>query len=152
MKIIAFDLGATMAYARNFQNEGHHKYLWHHYTFPGTRVERAGLTLQWGVQLLNILRPDTVIYETPFARGQHATRSLWGLAGLIEAAAQNAGCAVVDRPPSTIKEWSTGRGNASKTDMLAAAKRMGYTGDNEHEADSFCLLKYAEQRIEVDNG
>ena len=33
--------------------------------------------------------------------------------------------------------------------MLAAAKRLGYTGENEHEADAFCLLRFAEATLEI---
>ena len=32
---------------------------------------------------------DLIIYERPFARGQHATRSLWGIAGIIDAMARD---------------------------------------------------------------
>lgn len=150
MRIIALDLGSTMAFAAN--PDGYRDTRWGHlFCDPDKmkRPHRAAATAIWLQTLLRGAPVDVVIYETPFARGQHATRSLWGLAGLIEAAAWNGGAAVLDRPPSTIKQWACGSGKASKDDMLAAARRMGYTGDNEHEADAFCLLKYAEAKVEV---
>ena len=35
-----------------------------------------------------------------------------------------------------------------KEDMIAAAKKFGYKGKNEHEADAVCLLRYAEANFE----
>ncbi len=121
-------------------------------TTKGIRSHRASQILAWLTALFRSCewagQPiDAVIYETPFARGRDATRCLWGIAGLIEAVATAAGAAVVDVQPSKIKAWATGSGKADKDAMTAAAKRMGYAGDNEHEADAYCLLKYGEENI-----
>jgi Holliday junction resolvasome RuvABC endonuclease subunit len=91
---------------------------------------------------------DLVVYETPFARGRDATRCGWGSAGVIEAAASLAGLPVLDISVATIKKFATGSGNAPKSEMIAAAQRLGYDGANEHIADAWCLLKYAEQNAE----
>lgn len=90
---------------------------------------------------------DTIIYERPFARGQAATRMLWGMAGVVEALAHANGAAVLDATPGEIKKWSTGQGSAEKTTMIDAAGFMGYRGDNEHEADAWCLLRFAEATL-----
>jgi Holliday junction resolvasome RuvABC endonuclease subunit len=91
---------------------------------------------------------DAVVYETPFCRGRDATRSSWGSAGVIEAAASLAGLPVVDVAVSTIKKFATGFGNAPKTSMMVAAHSLGYRGINEHEADAWCLMRYAEKNLE----
>lgn len=117
-----------------------------HWACEGSRPERLMHLLH---QLDGWLNPRTVghhgmtvAYERPFARGAYATRSLWGMAGIIEAVATRRGCAVVDVTPTELKKFATGSGKADKSAMIAAARRLGYEGDNEHEADAWCLLQY----------
>ena len=86
---------------------------------------------------------DCVVYERPFARGFDATRSLWGIAGMVEAMATHHGWPVTDQVPKPIKKWATGNANATKDEMIAAANRYGYVVANEHEADAAMLLEYA---------
>jgi len=95
-----------------------------------------------------ILRAEAVVFETPFARGRAPTRSLWGMAGVLEACVSEANLPVVDVSVATIKLFATGSGNAPKNKMVAAARRLGYLGKNDNEADAFCLLKYAEANLE----
>lgn len=146
MKIIAFDLGRNFAWAYNGMDviqTGSINFG------DAPRAHRQCALLEYlknlYVQLVNV---EAVIYETPFARGRDATRSLWGIAAIIEATATNAGLPVVDAAVPTIKKFATGHGKACKEDMIAAAQRFGYIGKNEHEADAVCLLKYAEANLE----
>ena len=143
MKIIAFDLGSNMAFAHNLNR----KVFASSKVFKGIRSARLALTLVW-LEQLDWSKFNATIYETPFARGRDATRSLWGIAGLIEACSMNAGVPVVDAAVPTIKKFATGSGKGSKDQMTAAAKEFGYKGNNEHEADAVCLLKYAEENLE----
>jgi Holliday junction resolvasome RuvABC endonuclease subunit len=123
-----------------------------HRLFSGHRTQRAGETLEWLHLLFNpggeAPAPELIVYEQPFARGAAATRCLWGIAGIIEALAHNAGAACLCITPSEIKKWATGAGTADKDAMTLAAHCMGYAGENEHEADAWCLLKFAEATIE----
>ena len=145
MKIIALDLGSHMALAHNGMDDpiivdSHH--------FEGCRSHRMGATFKWlhkrFTQIKAACPIDLVVYERPFGRGMDATRCGWGIAGLVEAAATIQGWPVTDTDPQTIKKFATGKGRAEKEAMIAAARKMGYTGHDEHEADAFCLLKYAE--------
>ncbi len=95
---------------------------------------------------------DAVFYERPFARGQHATRALWGYAGVLEAMATCFQIAIIEATPKEIKKFATGNGKAEKPDMILAAQVMGYDGDNEHEADAFCGLRYAEANAVASGG
>lgn len=144
MKIIALDLGSNMALAHN----GMDVPIVEHKLFKGPRAHRAGDTQAWidrrFCQIKDACSVSLVVYERPFARGMDATRSLWGIAGIIEAAATFHGWAVTDATPGDIKKWATGKGDASKEVMTAEAIRRGYVGNNEHEADAFLLLKFAE--------
>ncbi len=145
MKIIAFDLGSTMAWASN------HALLRTNFKiFTGTRVERLAAIQEWLLNF-NWHAMDVVVYETPLARGQDATRILWGIAGLLEATVTRAQRPILDVAVPTIKKFATGSGSAPKLEMLAAAtQKFGYTGGNEHEADAVCLLNYAVANLERD--
>lgn len=142
MKIAAFDLGRHAAVADNLDIGPDRIELW---SFKGDRKQRAGLFMQscrqYFIQTSSQL--DVVFYERPFARGYDATRCLWGLAGILEACAEEAQIATVDMPPGSIKKYAAGKGAADKQAMIAMAQIMGYCGDNEHEADAFLALQYA---------
>lgn len=43
---------------------------------------------------------------------------------------------------STIKKFTTGKGNAKKPEMVAAAKALGYKILDDNEADAIHLLRY----------
>lgn len=145
VKIIALDLGSNMALAHN----GMGVPIVDHKTFEGHRTHRIYEIMWWidkrFAEIEMECGADLVVFERPFARGMDATRSGWGIAGVIEALATKYGWPVTDTDPQTIKKFSTGNSRASKEQMIEAAQGMGYTGTNEHEADAFCLLKYAEK-------
>jgi hypothetical protein len=163
MKIIAFDLGSHMALATNVSGD----VKAYHQHFKGTRVDRAAATLAWLQEALDQCRahdaiPDVVVYERPFARGMDATRSLWGIAGMIEGVFGGV-TAILDLSPQEIKKFSTGsgahakkgekaehKGGSGAQSMMLAAIMTGYPGDNEHEADAWCLFRMAEATFTKD--
>jgi len=46
-------------------------------------------------------------------------------------------------PVGTIKRFITGRGNASKAEVLAAVRQLGYQPVDDNEADALALLHWA---------
>lgn len=46
-------------------------------------------------------------------------------------------------PVGTIKKHATGKGNASKDDMVAAARNRGFAPADDNEADALALLHWA---------
>lgn len=162
MIIAAFDLGRNLGWATNWKLARRPWGLLElHETQRPHRIGQFMQALQSGTISIGLKRPvrgvfpahllknvDAVVYETPFARGYHATRSMWGLAGVLEACASERGIPVVDVSVSTIKKFATGHGFAPKDSMVAAACKLGYRGKNDNEADAYCLLKYAEANLE----
>lgn len=159
MKIAAFDLGTTWACVSNIGYEPFHVDLNPNRRKPKLALKRPAILGEFATRLSGpshfgeapcnhwLAAHDVIVHSQPFARGQAATRLLWGMAGILEAAAHNHGCAVMDWTDGEIKKWAAGHGKASKEAMIAAAQEMGYCGDNEHEADAFCLLKMAEEQL-----
>jgi crossover junction endodeoxyribonuclease RuvC len=73
------------------------------------------------------------------SRASHA-HSLGELGGVVRVALEELGVRWVDLPPSTLKKYATGRGNADKGLMLAeAVRRLGYAGSSNDEADALWL-------------
>lgn len=52
-------------------------------------------------------------------------------------------------PVGTIKKHATGKGNASKDEMIAAMKALGHSPTDDNEADALALLHYALTQQEV---
>ena len=149
MRILALDIGSTIGWAlvnSGVEEFGERKLL-------GLRAERFMYLRSWFMDKLKQDPVDTVIFERPFSRGLHATRSLWGMAGIIEEVALAESCACLDIVPSTIKKWGTGVGNAKKPEMIAAAEKLltltGWADIHlgEHEADAIILGLYAAENI-----
>lgn len=62
------------------------------------------------------------------------------LGGTIRLDLWRTGVTYVDVPPLTVKKYATGKGNAGKDEVLAAAiRRLGYTGHSNDEADALWL-------------
>lgn len=144
MDILALDLGTKTGIARKFGLEWHAQSL----ALNGqTRGERV-------VQLVDYLdrrswTQDTLVaYERPFTRGLAATRSLWGMAGVIEWWAAKYGLTCVDIVPSQVKKWATGSGIAKKPDMMAAVARLGFPNVDEHAADALLLGLFVAANME----
>lgn len=159
MKLIALDLGSTMALAHNGFDD---VVVTDHREFKGSRAARFFAQLQWLDQRFGEIKKDCpdvkgVVYERPFDRGQDAKRCGWGTAGIVEALAHKNQMAVMDLATPTIKAFALGKmtrtkmtrseraksAAAEKLSMTAAAIGMGYLGCNEHEGDAYCLLQCA---------
>lgn len=173
MNIIHFDLGSNMALAHNGCGD---VVITDSFVATGPRTDRQAQILRWLVKRKGEfakagIKFDVCHYERPFARGFDATRSGWGIAGLIEGVF-GADSVILDSTPQQIKTFAIGapkrvieyeivkgkkkrkkmaRGDrdaaakAEKLAMIEAAQALGYNGDNEHEADAFLGLKYAEK-------
>lgn len=85
---------------------------------------------------------DTIVYEIPVYQHAGATIHHAKLVAIIELVAAKSNILVVPVDPKTIKKFITGNGNADKDMMVEASKNLGYTGDNNNEADAFCFLHY----------
>jgi crossover junction endodeoxyribonuclease RuvC len=91
---------------------------------------------------------DLVVIEGPsFASRGRAIVSLGELHGVLRVGLHEAGIRYVDLAPAAVKTIATGRGNASKEEVLVSAvKRLDYWGAIPDVADALWLLEAARQQ------
>lgn len=146
MKILGVDLGANGA-AVLIDEETSEVRTWT-WSFKEARVERQVALRGILETILCEVVPDIVFYERPFARGAAATRSLWGMAGVLESVMGSV-APVLDATPSQIKAFATGSGKADKEDMIDASRQRGYYAQTEHAADAYHAALYAQAKYEI---
>jgi crossover junction endodeoxyribonuclease RuvC len=82
----------------------------------------------------------------------NAVVSLGELGGAVRCALRDAGIVYVDIPPSCRAMFATGKGNAGKPEVLAAAiRRLNYEGHDHNVADVLWLLRMATMRYTSDD-
>jgi len=84
-----------------------------------------------------------VCFEKPHHRGGAATEILVGMRGILLTYCQDNRIETVEVPPNTLKKFATGRGNASKADMIADLEaKHSIKTDNDNIADAAWLVYY----------
>ena len=103
--------------------------------------------------LMSSVKPDLVLLEAPFGRGQATTRLLYGYAAAVEAAAHRAGAACLELEPSCVRKMVLGSGKLTngKAEVIAWARGQGYalTDDQDDEADALLLLHAGAASVRV---
>ena len=72
-----------------------------------------------------------------------APRGYGGLLATLTAWAELRGVPYEGVPVGTIKRHATGKGNASKDSMIAAARARGFSPADDNEADAIAILFWA---------
>ena len=129
---------------------------------PGMRFLRfrrwlyavAGVTsVRISVQRQQGHLPDLLVYEQAHHRGGAATEILVGMTTRIMEFAAEIGAEHVAVHSGTLKKFATGRGNASKADMIVAAEGwgarwgIGDTITDDNIADALLLLAWAREEF-----
>lgn len=104
----------------------------------------TGPRLHWlSGQLTRTFRrftPDLVVAEAvPTHTYPGALTALAQCHGVLRLTAYEAGVDVVEVNPMRLKRWATGRGNADKAAMVAAARGCGAEVAGDDEADAWLL-------------
>ena len=83
---------------------------------------------------------DVVVLEGyAFARPNQA-HQLGELGGVVRVALYDRRIPFAEVPPAVLKKFATGKGNATKDQVLAAAiRRFGFEGDDNNAADAWLL-------------
>jgi hypothetical protein len=144
--ILALDLGTRTGWALRARagtiTSGTHEFR------PG-RFEGAGMAfLRFGGWLGETLHLaggiDAVAFEEVRAHAGTLAAQVYGgfLAHLTAWCERNA-IPYLGVPVATIKRHATGKGNASKEEVIAAMKRRGHDPRDDNEADALAILDWA---------
>jgi hypothetical protein len=98
-----------------------------------------------GLSLGEDHRVDHIVYEQPYVRSHTSARMQYAMTGILELVAYQLNALAHSVHPSSVKKFATGKGNASKDEMIYAAKTIAPINiSNDHEADAFWIYKYFE--------
>jgi crossover junction endodeoxyribonuclease RuvC len=97
---------------------------------------------------------DLVVIEGhSFSSRQSFAHEIGELFGVVKYLLYAQGTPVVEVPPASLKKYATGKGNAGKDEVIAAAIRsLGFPGSNNNEADAWVLYSMGKAWYEGEDG
>lgn len=144
MTLLAMDLGTRTGWAMQVGSgpifSGYMDFKPNRYEGGGYRYLRfrRWLEEQWAE------KPDTVYYEEVRRhRGTDAAHIYGGLLATLTAWCEEHQIPYCGIPVGTIKKSATGKGNASKEEIIAAMQAKGFSVISDDEADALALLFFA---------
>lgn len=141
-KILALDLGTTTGWAGSIDGvvqSGTWEFQPRRYEGGGMRFLRFRRQLSEANELLGPF--DTVYFEEVRRHaGTGAAHIYGGFMFTLEAWCESKKIPYQGIPVGTIKKHATGRGNAGKPEMIAAAQARGWNPTDNNEADALWLL------------
>lgn len=143
MNILALDLSLTATgWARSDGTSG--------VLSPPKGHDRGMARLSWiraSVLTLSKCTDLVVIEGYSFGAKGNAVINLGELGGVIRLAFYSIDKPYVELPPSCVKLFATGKGNAKKDEVLGAAiRKLSYQRSDHNEADALWLLEMAHTR------
>jgi Holliday junction resolvasome RuvABC endonuclease subunit len=89
---------------------------------PGTKYN---LFRKWLASTVILEKPDLIVYEKVMGHSQstYAQMLNYGMRGILLAIADNKDIPVLSITQTELKKFATGKGNANKDDMMAAAAK-----------------------------
>ena len=150
--ILALDLGTSTGWAlrsaEGLITSGTASFRPGRYDGGGMRYLRF---TNWLTEIDRLSGPVAAIWFEEVRRhaGTDAAHVYGGLMATLTAWAELRGVPYEGVPVGTIKRHATGKGNAPKTAMIAAARARGFSPADDNEADAIALLLWA---IETNGG
>ena len=153
MNILALDLGTKTGWAIRYAGAVESGVQ----VFDVKRGESSGMRyIRFNRWLEMTLRPDIspktptlLVYEQTHQRGGAATEVAAGFATRVQEFAARHGYEHAAVHSGTLKKFATGKGNAGKPEMIAAAREKWPDVEiiDDNHADALWLLEYA--RVEI---
>lgn len=108
----------------------------------------------WLNQMLDQVKPEVLIFEQAHHRGGAATEVGVGLATRVMELACEREIEYQTVHTGTLKKFATGKGNAGKPAMIAAAKERFPTQvvEDDNQADALLILAWAMNELNLDLG
>ena len=114
----------------------------------GMKLLRLNFKLK---EIYSLEKFDLLVYERP--AGRHAASIIHQakLIGEMERWCEKNHIAYRAYSATEMKKFATGKGNAGKPMMIEAAqKKLGYTGNDDNEADALWLLNLCRYDLNID--
>ena len=111
---------------------------------------------RWLIDAVRELAPAVVAYEVPQiglanrVSGNTARLLLGGLYGITMEFLQEKRIACLEVAPADAKKAATGRGNASKRDVMRAVRAGGFDVDNADQADAVAILLASMEKLGIE--
>lgn len=141
--ILALDLGTKTGWAANSRSNGIISGV---QDFSTKRNEGGGMRYLRFKKWLDSINHGAIteihFEEVRRHAGTQAAHVYGGLMGTLTMWCEENKIAYSSVPVGTIKKSATGKGNASKDEMIEAAKRAGFNPADDNEADAIHLLRY----------
>jgi len=152
MRILAIDPGSKLGwsfYDGNRTESGVQMFSLRRGESQGMRFLRFN---NWLSKMIGLTNPDLICFEMAHMRGGYATEALIGITTRIQEQCARANIASTSIHSGTLKKFATGRGNASKEEMIEAAKKRfpDQKIESDDQADALMTLAYAME--EFDSG
>ena len=144
--ILALDLGTTTGWALMTRDgsitSGTESFKPHRFEGGGMRFLRFK---RWLTEIKQTSNGIDAVYFEEVRRhlGVDAAHAYGGFMAHLTAWCEHHQIPYQGVPVGTIKKHATGKGNASKGEMIAAAKARGHLPADDNEADALALLHYA---------
>lgn len=143
MKILALDLATKTGWATNapVDASGVVEFTLKRGESPGMRFLRY---VRWLKDMVDLVEPDLVIYEQAHHRGGAATEVCVGLTTHTQTICASKDIEFTAVRTSAVKIFATGKGNASKDEMINACReRYNIEPIDDNQADALHILGYA---------
>lgn len=149
--ILALDLGTHTGWAL-LQRDGSVTSGTEH--FKPQRFEGGGMRFlrfkRWLNEVLTAGDINAVFFEEVRRHaGVDAAHAYGGFMSHLTAWCEQHNIPYQGVPVGTIKKHATGKGNASKDEMVAAAKALGHAPNDDNEADALALLHWVIETQEM---
>jgi Holliday junction resolvasome RuvABC endonuclease subunit len=150
--ILALDLGTQTGWAIRLQDE---QIISNSETFKPQRFEGGGMRyLRFKRWLTEIKQSNDCIDAVYFEEvrrhiGVDAAHAYGGFMATLTSWCEHHQIPYQGVPVGTIKKHATGKGNAGKAEMIAAATARGHKPIDDNEADALALLHWAIETQEV---
>ena len=152
--IMALDLGTKTGWCvamAPFTTEGPMTWASGVTDFKGGRYEGGGMRYlrfkSWLTQMKNTSRIDAIVYEEVRRHaGTDAAHVYGGFLAILTSWCEHHQIPYMSYPVGSLKKHATGRGNASKDDMIEAAATRGpcrQITKDDNQADAVCLMNAA---------
>ena len=150
--ILALDLGTTTGWAlRPADGQIVHGFV----SFRPQRFEGGGMRYlrfkRWLTELKNISGEIHAVHFEEIRRhaGVDAAHGYGGLMATLTTWCEHHNIPYQGVPVGTIKKHATGKGNASKEEVIAAMRALGHAVTDDNEADALAILHWAIDTQEV---